>query len=89
MDAEFDKLLSAQWRFLHQDWPVVSQSRFHRTEIKKVENIKKVKDLVHHRLGYPGPYRNIEKGVLVLYMLLTGTPSSEMGEFMPKSSFHD
>ncbi|KAF8967584.1 hypothetical protein BGZ46_000134, partial [Entomortierella lignicola] len=105
MDTEFDKLLSTQWRFLHQDWPIVSQSRFHRTELKRVENIKKVKDLVHHRLGiipvfffltmifgvkgYPGPYRNIEKGILILYMLLTGSSSSEMGEFMPKSSFHD
>ncbi|KAG0000567.1 hypothetical protein BGZ80_006342, partial [Entomortierella chlamydospora] len=105
MDSEFNRLLSTQWGFLHQDWPIVPQNRFHRTEIKKVENIKKVKDLVHHRLGvipvfffltvifglkgYPGPYRNIEKGILLLYMLLTGTPSSEMGEFMPKSSFHD
>ncbi|KAF8958826.1 hypothetical protein BGZ46_001884 [Entomortierella lignicola] len=105
MDAEFEKLLSAQWHFLHQDWPIMSQSRFHRTELKRVENIKKAKDLVHHRLGiipvfffltmifgvkgYPGPYRNIEKGILILYMLLTGSSSSEMGEFMPRSSFHD
>ena len=105
MDTEFDRLISAQWGFLHKDWPVVERSKFHRTEIKSVENIQKVKDFVQHRLGiipvfffltvifgvksYPGPYRNVEKGILILYMLLKGVSTSEMSEFLPKSSFHD
>ncbi|KAF8918518.1 hypothetical protein BGZ58_004823, partial [Dissophora ornata] len=105
MEAEFDRLLSTQWAFLHQDWPVVKRTKFHRTEIREVQDMRKVKDIVHQRLGtipvffflsvifgkraYPGPYRNVEKGLLVLYMLLKGVAISDMGEFMPKSSFHD
>ncbi|KAF9910906.1 hypothetical protein BX616_010751 [Lobosporangium transversale] len=105
MDAEFDRLISTQWGFLHQDWPILKRSKFHRTEIKSVENIEKAKDFVQHRLGivpvfffltvifgtrnYPGPYRNVEKGILILYMLLKGVSTSEMSVFLPKSSFHD
>ncbi|KAF8960673.1 hypothetical protein BGZ46_001532 [Entomortierella lignicola] len=105
MDAEFDRLLSTQWHFLHQDWPIVERTKFHRTEIKDVQEIQRVKDFVQHKLGvipvffflttifgvrsYPGPYRNVEKGLLLLYMLLKGTSSSDMGAFLPKSSFHD
>ncbi|KAF8922904.1 hypothetical protein BGZ58_003601, partial [Dissophora ornata] len=105
MDAELDKLIAAQWGFLRKDWPVLKRSRFHRTEIKEVRDMRKVKDFVHQRLGtipvffflavvfgkraYPGPYRNVEKGLLILYMLLKGLAISDMGEFMPKSSFHD
>ncbi|KAF8922829.1 hypothetical protein BGZ58_003730 [Dissophora ornata] len=106
MDAEFDRLLSTEWAFLRKDWPVVKHTRFHRTEIKEVHDMRKVKDFVLQRLGtipvffflavvfgkrgaYPGPYRNVEKGLLILYMLLKGLAVSDIGEFMPKSSFHD
>ncbi|KAG0310252.1 hypothetical protein BGZ99_000555 [Dissophora globulifera] len=94
-----------QWAFLHKDWPVVKRTKFHRTEIKEVRDMCKVKDFVNQRLGtipvffflagvfgkrtYPGPYHNVEKGLLVLYMLLKGLVISDMGEFMSKSSFHD
>ncbi|KAG0258755.1 hypothetical protein BGZ95_004879, partial [Linnemannia exigua] len=91
--------------FLHQDWPVVKRTKFHRTDIKPIQEVRKVKDFVQHRHGvipvfffltvlfgtkcYTGPYRNVEKGVLILYMLLQGTTVSDMGEFLPKSTFHD
>ena len=31
MDAELDKLIAAQWGFLHQDWPVVTRTKPNRT----------------------------------------------------------
>ncbi|KAF9547449.1 hypothetical protein EC957_008459 [Mortierella hygrophila] len=105
MEDELDKLIEAQWGFLHQDWPVVNRTKFHRTDIKPIQDMRKVKDFVQHRLGvipvfffltvlfgtrcYTGPYRNVEKGVLILYMLLQGTTVSDMGEFLPKNTFHD
>ncbi|KAI8596263.1 hypothetical protein EDD21DRAFT_422650 [Dissophora ornata] len=105
MEEELDKLIEAQWDFLHQDWPVVKRTKFHRTDIKPVQDMRKIKDAVQHRLGvipvfffltvlfgtrcYTGPYRNVDKGVLILYMLLQGTTVSDMGEFLPKSTFHD
>ncbi|KAG0255543.1 hypothetical protein BGZ95_005738, partial [Linnemannia exigua] len=78
MEDELDKLIEAQWGFLHQDWPVVKRTKFHRTDIKPIQDMRRV-----------GPYRNVEKGVLILYMLLQGTTVSDMGEFLPKSTFHD
>ena len=38
---------------------------------------------------HPGPYRNVEKGLLILYHLLKGISYSDMGTFIPQSSFHD
>ncbi|KAF9895535.1 hypothetical protein BX616_009467, partial [Lobosporangium transversale] len=94
-----------QWGFLYEEWPTVERNKFHRTEIKDIQDIRKIKDFVQNKLGiipvyfflavifgtrpYPGPYRNAEKGVLILYMLLKGIPTGEMGAFLPKSSFHD
>jgi hypothetical protein len=40
----------------------------------------------HH---YPGPYRNVEKGLLILYHLLEGSTFDEMGRFIPQSTFHN
>ncbi|KAG0355856.1 hypothetical protein BGZ54_000939, partial [Gamsiella multidivaricata] len=93
------------WGFLHQDWPVVKRTKFHRTDIKLIQDMRKAKDFVQHRLGIipvfffltvlfgtkccTGPYRNVEKGILILYMLLQGTTISDMDEFLPKSSFHE
>ncbi|KAG0999967.1 hypothetical protein G6F27_013786 [Rhizopus arrhizus] len=37
---------------------------------------------------YSGPYNNVEKGILLLYHLVTGCSMEEMGQFIPKSSFH-
>ncbi|KAI8328845.1 hypothetical protein BC941DRAFT_488235, partial [Chlamydoabsidia padenii] len=37
---------------------------------------------------YSGPYRNVEKGLLLLYHLLTGCSMADMEQFIPKSSFH-
>ncbi|KAI8328340.1 hypothetical protein BC941DRAFT_326621, partial [Chlamydoabsidia padenii] len=34
---------------------------------------------------YSGPYRNVEKGLLLLYHLLTGCSMSDMEQFMPKN----
>lgn len=37
---------------------------------------------------YPGPYRDVDKGLLVLYHLVTGKAMVEMSPHIPKSSFH-
>ncbi|KAG0375852.1 hypothetical protein BGX24_008578 [Mortierella sp. AD032] len=105
MDVELDKLIAAQWSLLHQNWPVVKRTKFHRTDIKAIQDMRKVKDFVQHRLWiipvfffltvqrgtkcYTGPCRNIEKGMLILYVLLQGTTISDMGEFLPKSTFQN
>ncbi|KAF9898890.1 hypothetical protein EC991_010150, partial [Linnemannia zychae] len=37
---------------------------------------------------YPGPYRELDKGLLILYHLVTGLSMEAMEPHIPKSSFH-
>jgi hypothetical protein len=103
--SHFNSLMEEHWTFLHSKWPEMEPTKFHRTEIKCVSQIDKVKKIVLEKLGaipvfffltvlfqtqhYPGPYRNVEKGLLILYHLLKGCTFSEMAEFIPQSTFHD
>lgn len=102
---EFEKLMAAEWGFLGSSWPVITPSKAHRSELKDVRDIDHVKDVLFRRLGvltvffflvvlfgtcdYSGPYRNLEKGLLLLYQLVEGYSIAEMGRFIPKSSFYD
>ena len=92
------------WSFLRDDWPVVEREKHHRSEIKDIAGIETIRNYVVERLGYipvyfflsilfsnkdhPGPYRGVEKGLLILYHLLTGASMAQMGQFIPKTSFH-
>lgn len=89
---------------MNEDWPVVENKMNHRSETKGIVGIEIVKNYVLEHLGYmpvyffltvlfskreyPGPYRGVEKGLLVLYQLLTGVSMDQMGQFIPKSSFN-
>jgi hypothetical protein len=101
---EFQKILASQWAFLSSPWPVVEKNKYNRTEVKEVNDIGVVKHYVIEHLGVipvffflsvifskfetPGPYSNVEKGLLVLYHLLTGCSLAEMARFIPRSSYH-
>lgn len=98
----FQLLVSTYWAFLQRDWPTVER-KGHRSELKSIPNIEVVKNYVLEHLGFipvyfflvvvfgnkdfPGPYRGVEKGLLILYHLLTGASMAQMGQFIPKSSF--
>lgn len=102
---EFNKLLHNQWKFLFETWPEIPKSKYHRTETKQVRDIEHVKETVLQRLGYipvffflsvlfatqdyPGPYRNCEKGLLILYQLIKNCSMEQMSRFVPRSSFYD
>lgn len=90
---------------MNETWPTVSTPKFHRTEKKAIPNISKAKDFVFQKLGiipvffflttlfavdvYPGPYCNVEKGILLLYQLLRGCAIADMEEYIPKSSYYE
>lgn len=100
----FQQLGNLHWTFLREDWPIVKKEKRHRTEIKDIPGIENVKSHVFQHLGYipvffflsilfgnkdfPGPYRGVEKGLLILYHLLTGASMAHMGQFIPTSSFN-
>ncbi|KAF8970748.1 hypothetical protein BGZ46_010401 [Entomortierella lignicola] len=102
---EYSFLLKTQWGFLHEDWPVINKTKFHRTEVKEVLGIAQVKSAILDKLGfiptfffliqifgtrdYGGPYRNVEKGLLLLYNLISGESMTQMARFMPKTSYYD
>jgi hypothetical protein len=102
---EFEELTKNHWRFLHSDWPSIERTKYHRSEVKNVIEIFHVKTVILNRLGvipvffflivlfgnrdYVGPYRNVEKGLLILYHLMKGLSLNEMNRFIPKSSFND
>ncbi|KAI7816424.1 hypothetical protein BC939DRAFT_508309 [Gamsiella multidivaricata] len=105
ISEEYAHILDTHWGSLHEGWPAVDKAKFHRTEMKNVSDIETVKSALLDRLGYiPGfffltqifgthdygsPYRNVEKGLLLLYALVTGDSLSNMARFVPKTSFYD
>jgi hypothetical protein len=104
LQALFKRLFKDHWQFLYDDWPLMDAPKNHRTSIKDVVRIKDVKNTLMNRLGpvpvfyflvflwpnatYPGPYREVEKGLLVLYHLVTGAAMDALSPHIPKSSFH-
>ncbi|MGH7238590.1 MAG: hypothetical protein ACREHG_00840, partial [Candidatus Saccharimonadales bacterium] len=101
---EFNMLMRQHWNFLYKDWPQLQSTKYHRTEVKDINDISHVKEVILQRLGhipvfffltvlfstecYPGPYHNVDKGLLILYQLLKNCSTNEMTRFQPKSSFY-
>ncbi|KAG0278182.1 hypothetical protein BGZ95_004531 [Linnemannia exigua] len=101
---EYDAIVQNYWKFLHYDWPIIDRLKHHRTEISAVNDIDSIKKIVLNRLGtipvfffltmifgtraYSCPYRNIEKGVMILYVLVKGVSMSDMAQYIPKTLFH-
>lgn len=71
----------------------------------KENKIKIIKNILLNQLGYipvfyflvvlygnkeyPGPYKEIEKGWLLLYHIVSGKPGKDMHEFIPYTTFYD
>ena len=101
---EYDAILQTYWKFLYKDWPIVDSVKPHRTEIAAVNDINSIYSFVFNRLGvipvfffltvifgtraYCCSYRNVEKGVMLLYVLVKGISLSDMARHIPKTSFH-
>jgi hypothetical protein len=104
INTHFKRLLRDHWGFMEEEWPTIDVPNNHRTAVKNVELIKLVKETLMRKLGalpvffflvvvwsqaiYPGPYREVEKGLLILYHLAIGTAMDGMSPHIPKSSFH-
>ena len=91
-----------EWTFLNNPWPEIKREKFHIRMIKPIEGIQEVKEVLYRRLGYipvfffltvlfgqkdyPGPYRNLEKGLVVLYQLITGYTTDALNHLICKST---
>lgn len=103
LQQHFNQLLEKHWSFLEQEWPYIQVSTNNRTVNKEITFMKTVKKTLMARLGaipvfffltiiwpngkYPGPYRKVEKGLVLLYHLVKGASMEQMSPFLPKSSF--
>jgi hypothetical protein len=103
IENEYKELIEKKWGFLFDSWPVLLPTKYHRTEIRDVKFIEHIRNFLLNRLGvipvyfflsvlfstqhYVGPYRNVEKGLLILYHILSGCSIAEMASFIPRSSF--
>lgn len=103
IQEEYYRIINDQWGFMSSDYPFYEPKKCHRTELKPVKDIHLIKNYVLKQLGfipvffflvvifstydYPGPYRHVEKGLLILYHLLSGSSLVEMGNFIPRSSY--
>lgn len=104
LKKEINKLLLNEWQFLSKDWKKITSKYKHRTKIKNVKNVNDVKKELLNKLGYipvfffltmlythreyPGPYLEIEKGLMILYHLVSGITSKDIEKYIPYSSFY-
>lgn len=102
---ELNKIKHNYWNFLDEEWKIKEDEYKHRTELKDVKNIEEIKVELQNKLGiipiffflnnifvnykYKTPYRDIEKGLLIIYHLITGKSIREMNDYIPYSSFHE
>ena len=103
LQKEINNLIEHNWSFLNKYYPTLEKKKHHITEPRDVDHIDDIKDTVCKKLGYiptfffltvlygvkdrVGPFRNIEKGLLLLYQLLEGVTINDMDEYIPHSTF--
>ncbi|CAO3609610.1 unnamed protein product [Cunninghamella blakesleeana] len=103
--SEYRKIMAKYWSFYSNNWPIIPESKYHRSQIKEIVDINIIKSFLLERLGvipvyfflvvvfgrqdYAAPYNNVEKGLLLLYHLMQGYSIAEMARFMPKTTFYN
>lgn len=101
---EINKLVLENWIFLNDNWSVIKHKYKHRTEIKHIKFIDEVKKILLDKLGYisifffltvlythkeyPAPYFEVEKGLMLIYHLVSGITSKNINRYIPYTSFY-
>lgn len=104
INREYQLLTNKTWRFLNYGWPELNKEKYNTKKLQTVNNIKNIKKIIFEKLGiipvyyflavlfgtmdYKGPYNNVEKGLLILYLIIENKTFEEMDEFISKTTFH-
>ena len=90
-------------QLLTMPWKEKTMEKFHRTSLKEVIGISTIKNQIFSSLGtigpfiflnefiskieLPGPYRHVEKGLLLIFSLLESKSIADMASYLPRTSF--
>lgn len=104
LQQEIDKLILNEWDFLNENWKTIHNSYKHRTELKHIKEINEIKKELLDKLGYisvfffltklythkeyPAPYFEVEKGLYLIYHLISGITSKNIKRNLPYASFY-
>lgn len=104
LEDEYYEIHSNHWKFMDNTYKSNIKKQYHRSKIDNYMNIQKIKKHVLESLGaipvfvflteicskikMPSPIYNIEKGILIIELLLNGFSISEMKIYDPNDSFY-
>lgn len=104
INNEVNNIIVNNWLFLEWNWPIIHNRYKHRTELKHIKYIDKIKDTLLQKLGYvsvffflvvlytnkeyPAPYYELEKGLFLIYHLVSGVSGNNIEKYLPQSTFH-
>ncbi|KAI9243534.1 hypothetical protein EDC94DRAFT_668986 [Helicostylum pulchrum] len=100
---EYENIIKSKWKFLLNDYKPITRKHFHRTEIQEIFDIDNIKKIILEKIGpvavfifltdfcnkfdIPGPYRNIDKALIVLYHMVCGVSINQMGKYMHYTNY--
>lgn len=103
LQKEYEKLIVSKWNFLENTYISVEDKKYHRTEDQDIRHIEEIKKELHEKLGpipvfifitdfcnkfyIPGPYNDLEKGLIVLYHLIIGISINQMELYLSHTNF--
>lgn len=101
---EYEDIYEKYWLFMENTYESKIKKQYHRSKINNYININNVKKHVYESLGaipvfiflteicskikLPGPYYNVEKGILVIELLLNGLSINDMKNYEHGDSFY-
>lgn len=103
LQKEYENLIISKWLFLENDYKTIENRNYHRTEEQEIKYIQEIKEDLYNKLGplpvfifltdfcnrfyLPGPYNDIDKGIIILYHLIIGVSINQMEKYLSHTNF--
>lgn len=104
LEDEYNEIIYDHWGFLNNTYKSNIKKQYHRTKIGNYTNIQAIKEHVYESLGaipvfvflteicsyikIPCPIYNVEKGIMILYLLIQDFSISDMNIYDENNSFY-
>lgn len=103
IQKEYERLIISKWSFLDNSYKPIEIKNYHRTVEQDIRNIQEMKKELYDKLGpipvfifitdfcnkfyIPGPYNDLDKGLIVLYHLVIGISINQMETYLSHTNF--